>query len=57
MSHWVKTSTDVDCVSHDAALAASVAKEKSGQIATLILPADVLGLAQMSLHLQLTLCP
>lgn len=41
MSHWVKTSTDVDCVSHDAALAASVAKEKSGQIATLILPADV----------------
>ena len=41
MSHWVKTSTSADTVAHDAALAASIAKEKSGQIATLILPADV----------------
>lgn len=41
MSHWVKTSTSVDSVAQDAALAASIAKENSGQIATLILPADV----------------
>jgi acetolactate synthase I/II/III large subunit len=41
MSHWVKRVGSVDEVSKDAADAIAAAKTKPGQIASLILPADV----------------
>ncbi len=41
MSHWVKTSTLETCVAVDCAEAISAASEPPGQVATLILPADV----------------
>jgi acetolactate synthase I/II/III large subunit len=41
MSHWVKTVASVDDVSSDAAQAIAAARTKPGQIASLILPADV----------------
>jgi acetolactate synthase I/II/III large subunit len=41
MSHWVKTVASVDDVSNDAAQAIAAARTKPGQIASLILPADV----------------
>jgi acetolactate synthase I/II/III large subunit len=41
MSHWVKTVSSVDDVSSDAAHAIAAARTKPGQIASLILPADV----------------
>ncbi|WP_245436033.1 acetolactate synthase large subunit [Mesorhizobium tamadayense] len=40
VSHWVRTSTDVTEVGRDAAAAVQAASALSGQIATLILPAD-----------------
>lgn len=40
VSHWVRTSTDVRDVGRDAAEAVQAASTLSGQIATLILPAD-----------------
>jgi acetolactate synthase I/II/III large subunit len=40
VSHWVRTSTDVSEVGRDAALAVQTARAATGQIATLILPAD-----------------
>lgn len=40
VSHWVRTSTDVAEVGRDAAVAVQTANAKSGQIATLILPAN-----------------
>ena len=41
VSHWVRTSSDVTQVGRDAAVAVQAANAKPGQIATLILPADV----------------
>lgn len=41
MSHWVKTAGDAGEVSRDAAAAIAAANTPPGQIATLILPADV----------------
>jgi acetolactate synthase I/II/III large subunit len=41
MSHWVKTVASVDDVSNDAAQAIAAARTKPGQIASLILPADM----------------
>lgn len=40
VSHWVRTSTDVAEVGRDAAVAVQNARAVSGQISTLILPAD-----------------
>lgn len=40
VSHWVRTSTNVAEVGRDAAVAVQIARAVSGQIATLILPAD-----------------
>lgn len=40
VSHWVRTSTDAAEVGRDAALAVQNARALSGQISTLILPAD-----------------
>src|SRR5690606_7495941 len=40
VSHWVRTSMDVADVGHDAASAVQAANALSGQVATLILPAD-----------------
>lgn len=40
VSHWVRTSTDAGEVGRDAAVAVQTARAVSGQIATLILPAD-----------------
>ncbi|GLQ29065.1 acetolactate synthase large subunit [Sulfitobacter pacificus] len=40
VSHWVRTSMDVGDVGRDAAVAVQAANEVSGQISTLILPAD-----------------
>lgn len=40
VSHWVRTSSHVSEVGRDAAVAVQTAKAVSGQIATLILPAD-----------------
>jgi acetolactate synthase-1/2/3 large subunit len=41
MSHWVKTSTLETSISEDCAQAISAASQSPGQVATLILPADV----------------
>jgi acetolactate synthase I/II/III large subunit len=41
MSHWVKRVESVETVSNDAALAVAAASTAPGQIASLILPADV----------------
>jgi acetolactate synthase-1/2/3 large subunit len=41
MSHWVRTSTLETCIAEDCAEAISVASQPPGQVATLILPADV----------------
>ena len=41
MSHWVRTSTLESSVSADGADAVSIASQPPGQVATLILPADV----------------
>lgn len=40
VSHWVRTCADASQVGRDAALAVQIAKAPTGQIATLILPAD-----------------
>src|SRR5262249_16529507 len=40
MSHWVKTSPSSRTIAADGALAIAVARQRPGQIATLILPAD-----------------
>jgi acetolactate synthase I/II/III large subunit len=40
MSHWVRTSPSSGTIASDGALAIAVARQRPGQIATLILPAD-----------------